>query len=125
MSIVSTDCQSWIGSTLIDGDDCRVGTIEAVYFDEQTDLPQWMVVRTGLLGTRHSFVPLGDARLAGSVVSTPYDKREIDQAPKLDIAEDIDGDQVVELYRYYGLPVDADRPDLGETLAARVLSYVG
>ena len=25
-----------------------VGTIEEVYFDEPTDRPQWMVVRTGL-----------------------------------------------------------------------------
>ncbi|MEY2516341.1 MAG: hypothetical protein QOJ89_3699 [bacterium] len=127
MKPINTDCESWIGSTLIDGDDCKVGTIEEVYFDEQTDRPQWMVVKTGLLGSRHSFVPLASARLAGDVVETPYDKRQIVDAPRVDTADDLPDDQVVELYRYYALPycdpVDGSAP--GGSLAERILSYLG
>jgi hypothetical protein len=127
MRPISTDCETWIGCTLIDGDNCSVGTIEEVYFDEQTGRPQWMVVKTGLFGTRHSFVPLGDARLAGDVVETPYCKREIDHAPKVVTSDDLREEQVLELYRYYALPVvepvDVTAPN--ESLTARVLSYVG
>ncbi len=127
MSTIATDCESWIGSTLIDGDECTVGTIEEVYFDEQTDRPQWMVVRTGLFGTKHSFVPLADASLTYDAVATPYDKRLIDHAPRVDTADELADAQVLALYRYYGLsyvePLDVAAP--GESLTERILRYVG
>jgi hypothetical protein len=129
MSTITTDCESWIGSMLVDGDHCRVGKIEAIYFDEQTDSAQWMVVKTGLFGTRHSFVPLAGATAAGDVITTPIDKGEIDRAPMIDAAEDVPDAQVVELYRYYCMPYDepvgAEPPAAGDTLTERVLRYVG
>ncbi len=48
-----------MGRDIVDDLDGRkIGTIEAIYFDEQTSEPQWMVVKTGMFGTRHRFVPL-------------------------------------------------------------------
>lgn len=44
MSIDTMDCETWIDSTLIDRDDRKVGTIEAIYFDEDSGQPQWMAV---------------------------------------------------------------------------------
>lgn len=128
MDPIAADCESWIGSIVLDADGVRVGTIESIYFDEQTDCPQWMVVRTGLFGVKHSFVPLADATLVVGAVRTPHDKRQIERAPKVDDADDVPDEQVVELYRYYGLPYAApvDQPPRpGESLTERVLRYVG
>lgn len=106
MSIDTTDSETWIGSTLIDRDEHKVGTIEAIYFDQETGGAQWMAVKSGLLGTKHSFVPLTDAVAGDDVVQTPYDKRQVDDAPKVDVDEDLRDDQVAELYGHYGLPYE-------------------
>jgi len=107
MSITTLDSESWIGLTLIDSEDRKLGKVEAIYVDAQTDQPQWMAVKTGLWGSERSFVPLADATPVGDAVRTPYAKREIDDAPRLAAEEDLPDDQVVELYRYYGLAYDA------------------
>ena len=54
MSINTMDSESWIGSTLVDNDDRKLGTIEAIYFDEQTGQSQWMAIKTCLLYTSPS-----------------------------------------------------------------------
>jgi len=103
MSTITTDSESWIGSTLIDRDDSKLGTVEAIYFDEQNGRPQWMAVKSGLLGHRHSFVPLAGAMVTGDAITTPYDKAQVADAPKVDTDEDLHDDEVVELYGHYGL----------------------
>jgi hypothetical protein len=104
MSIDNMDCETWIGSTLMDRDDRKVGTIEAIYFDEDSGQPQWMAVKTGLFGNRHNFVPLAGAAIACDAITTQYDKAEIDGAPKIDADEDLREEAVIELHGYYGLP---------------------
>jgi hypothetical protein len=106
VSITTMDSESWIGRTLIDGDDRKLGTIEAIYCDAQTDQPQWMAVKTGLWGSKHSFVPLTDAMPVDDAIRTPYTKSQIDDAPRLAADEDLPDDQVIELYRYYDLAYD-------------------
>jgi hypothetical protein len=106
MNITSMDSESWIGRTLIDGEDRKLGTIEAIYFDAQTDRPQWMAVKTGLWGAKHSFVPLADATPVDDAIRTPYAQGQVDDAPRFAAAEDLPDDQVAELYRYYGLAYD-------------------
>jgi hypothetical protein len=129
MSISTLDRESWIGSTLTDSENRRLGTIEEIYCDEQTGRPLWMVVKTGVFGTRRSFVPLAGAMPADDAIMTPCVKSQIDGAPKLDPTEDLPEDRVRELYRYYGLPygapVDGDTPDApSDTPAQRVMKYL-
>ena len=49
------------GDDLYDGDGDKIGSIEEIYLDADTDEPAWAVVQTGLLGTKRIFVPLRDA----------------------------------------------------------------
>jgi uncharacterized protein (TIGR02271 family) len=57
--------RSWQGATLVDRDGSRVGTIDAIYVDDQTGEPEWALVNTGLFGTKSSFVPLAQASGSG------------------------------------------------------------
>ena len=50
--------RGWQGRTLVDRDGDRIGTIDAIYLDDQTGQPEWALVNTGLFGTKSSFVPL-------------------------------------------------------------------
>src|SRR5215208_1330089 len=39
----------------------KIGTIEEIYLDTETNQPEWALVHTGLFGTKRSFVPLKEA----------------------------------------------------------------
>ena len=126
MSRIATDCESWIGSSLVDVDRHRIGTIEEIYFDDETGRPQWLFVKTARFGNRHSFVPLTDAQRVTEGIMTPYERREIERAPKLAADDDLDGSATAELYVHYGLAPDALVPIErdGPTPSQRVLSWL-
>jgi uncharacterized protein YrrD len=43
-------------ATVIGVDGTKLGTVGAVYYDNNTDHPVWIAVRTGLFGSRVSLV---------------------------------------------------------------------
>ena len=57
----SQDVQQFIGRSAVDSEGSKVGKIGQVYLDEQTGMPRWVTVATGLFGTgkasRRSTVP--------------------------------------------------------------------
>ena len=125
MSTIPRDSESWIGSTLVDGRHHKLGTIEEIYVDEESELPLWMVVRTGRFGhVRHTFVPIADARRAGDAVVTPHARAEIEHAPSIDVAEEVPDEELRELYRHYGLPYALPFEDPCDNVVERVLGYL-
>jgi len=56
------DVQQFIGRTAVDSEGSKVGQ---VYLDDQTGMPLWVTVATGMFGTRQSFAPLYDAQVSG------------------------------------------------------------
>ena len=61
MALTETDVMSWRGQTLVDGNGDKIGKIEEIYLDAETDVPEWALVTTGMFGTKQSFVPIQDA----------------------------------------------------------------
>jgi uncharacterized protein (TIGR02271 family) len=95
--------RSWQGATMVDRDGDKVGTIEAIYLDDQTGQPEWALVNTGLFGTRSSFVPITQAAASGDQVQVPYDKQRINDAPNLDPDGHLSEAEEQQLWRHYGL----------------------
>jgi uncharacterized protein (TIGR02271 family) len=96
-----------IGSTA-HGADGKLGTVGEVYLDDETGRPEWATVRTGLFGTKESFVPLAEANLSGSDLRLPYDTDKVKHAPKIDTDGHLSPSEEAELYRYYGLGSGTD-----------------
>jgi uncharacterized protein (TIGR02271 family) len=96
-----------IGSTAI-GADGKLGTVGEVYLDDETGRPEWATVRTGMFGTKESFVPLADADLSGSDLRLPYDKDKVTHAPQIDTDGHLSPTEEAELYRYYGVGTGTD-----------------
>ena len=46
------DVQQFTGRTALDSEGSKVGKIGQVYMDEQTGMPLWVTVATGMFGTR-------------------------------------------------------------------------
>ncbi|MDX6678888.1 MAG: hypothetical protein QOE31_2940, partial [Solirubrobacteraceae bacterium] len=107
MSIIATDSESWIGSTLIAEDGRALGTIEAVYYDAETGVAQWMAIRTHLSDSTHTFVPQAGAVPTEDGVVTPYDAAIVFSAPQVEAHEDLPDDQTLALYLHYGVAYDA------------------
>jgi uncharacterized protein (TIGR02271 family) len=95
--------RSWQSATLVDRDGDRVGTIDAIYVDDQTGEPEWALVNTGLFGTRSSFVPLAQATARGDQVQVPYEKQRVKDAPRIDTDQHLSEAEEQQLWTHYGL----------------------
>jgi sporulation protein YlmC with PRC-barrel domain len=84
----------------------RIGETSEVYLDDETGLPEWVTVKTGLFGTKESFVPLRDAELTTDGLRVPVTKDVVKDAPKIDPDGRLSPAEERELYRHYGLERD-------------------
>ncbi|MGK5683489.1 DUF2382 domain-containing protein [Actinoplanes sp. URMC 104] len=101
--ISQNDIQQIFGSTVYTTGGDKIGSAGQVYLDNTTGNPEWVSVKTGLFGTKESFVPLQDAKLAGDRVEVQYSKEQVKDAPRIDVDGDLSPAQEEELYTYYGL----------------------
>jgi uncharacterized protein (TIGR02271 family) len=92
-----------IGRDVYDETGTKIGSASEVYLDDQTGQPEWVTVKTGLFGTKESFVPIRDADLTDDGVRVPVSKDKVKDAPKIDTDGHLSPQEEEELYRYYGL----------------------
>ena len=98
---------------MVDPAGAKVGTIDAIYLDDDTGQPEWATVTTGLFATKTTFVPLAQAQAMGDSVQVPYDKAQVTDAPNMDAGGQLSQDEEAELYRHYGLDYTESRSDSG------------
>jgi uncharacterized protein (TIGR02271 family) len=96
------DIQQLSGADVYASDGDKIGSVGQVYLDDHSGDPEWVSVRTGLFGTKESFVPLNGATLAGDRLEVPFGKGQIKDAPKVDADGDLSPAEENELYSYYG-----------------------
>jgi uncharacterized protein (TIGR02271 family) len=92
-----------IGRDVYDESGSKIGSASEVYLDDQTGQPEWVTVRTGMFGTKESFVPIRDADLTDDGVRVHVSKDKVKDAPKIDTDGHLSPAEEEELYRYYGL----------------------
>ncbi len=98
-----TSAYEWEGRTLKDRDGDKIGKIDALYLDQETDRPEWALVNTGLFGKKSSFVPLAGASPRGEDVIAQVEAAQVKDAPKIDPDEELSEQQEAELFRHYGV----------------------
>jgi sporulation protein YlmC with PRC-barrel domain len=94
---------SLMGSTVRDNAGEKIGKVGQVYLDDTTGQPEWVTVRTGLFGTKESFVPLAAARVEGDELVVDIAKSKVHEAPRIDEEGHLSEEQETELYTYYGV----------------------
>jgi hypothetical protein len=97
----SQDAQHYIHRAAIDAEDNRIGKVSKVYNDDQSGQPMWLLVETGLFGTRQSFAPIHGARLVGERVVLAVSKDQIKDAPNIDEDAHISQSEEDALREYY------------------------
>jgi uncharacterized protein (TIGR02271 family) len=109
------DILSYRGQDLRGTDGEKIGSIEEIYLDTETDSPEWALVNTGLFGTKSSFVPIRDARTDDDGVTVPYDKGTVKDAPSVDPDGQLSQREEAELYRHYGMDYSGSVPPESRT----------
>jgi uncharacterized protein (TIGR02271 family) len=105
--------QTWQGRTMVDPAGDKLGTIDAIYIDDETGQPEWATVTSGLFSAKAAFVPLAQAQDIGDSVKVPYDKQHVKNAPAMQADGSLSQDDEAELYRHYGLDYSEHRSDSG------------
>jgi hypothetical protein len=105
--------RGWLGRVMADRDSNKIGEVVDIYLDNETDRPEWAVVRTGLFGLRSTFVPLAEAREVGDELQVPHQRSQVKQAPNIEPDGQLSAVEEAELYRHYGLDYDTVTLDDG------------
>src|SRR3712207_6836502 len=101
------------GQDLVDTSGSKIGRIEEIYLDTETNQPEWALVNTGLFGTKSTFVPIRDASESGGSLSVPFSKDQVKDAPGVDAGGELSQQEEAELYRHYGMNYSESRSDTG------------
>ena len=72
-----------------------------MFLDEQTGQPQWVLVETGLFGTRHSLAPVRGSELDGELVVLAVSKDQVKDAPNVESGEELSDSEQEALRQYY------------------------
>jgi uncharacterized protein (TIGR02271 family) len=99
--------RGWRGRTMVDRDGNRIGSIEDIYADDQSGAPEWALVKTGLFGTKSSYVPIARASERNGDVHVPFEKQLVKDAPRIEADQHLSEAEERELWRHYGLDYGA------------------
>ena len=91
------------GTQVVDPSGDKIGKVEEIYLDDETRQPEWLLVNTGLFGTKSTFVPMQGATPEADAVRVEFDKATVKDAPNIDVDAHLSREEQDELYRYYGL----------------------
>ncbi|WP_406859599.1 PRC-barrel domain-containing protein [Streptomyces sp. HUAS MG47] len=114
------DPRSLIGRKAYDRNGAKIGTVDEVYLDDATGVPEWAALRTGLF-SRDAFVPLENSELASDGLHVPYERSLIKEAPDFGVGRHLSPEQEIQLYRHYNIalpPATHEDRDFGR-LAGR------
>ncbi len=100
-ALSTTGPEQYLGLTAVDQDNDKIGSVGQVYVNDQSGVPDWITVNTGLFGTTENFVPLQGSRVDGDRLVLPFGKDVVKDAPKVSDASHLDPDEQEELYAHY------------------------
>jgi PRC-barrel domain len=94
---------SWVGRDAYDIKGDKIGEIDHIFYDDRTQRPEWLAVKTGLFGTKTTFVPINGSKVFnGDDLQVPFTKAFVKDAPRIDADETMSHPQELELWSYYG-----------------------
>ena len=93
----------WSGFRVDDVYGARVGIVEDIYVDHETDSPCWILVKMGRFSDAHALLPIRDAVAGNGHVWIPYEKDLIRRAPQVAAGMPISQELERSLCVHYGV----------------------
>ena len=98
---MSSSVNDYFNRTVVSTDGSKIGSVGNVFVDEGTDNPEWLTVKTGLFGTKESFVPIAGSSISGDDVVVPFSKEQVKDAPNFDTDQALTEADETQLYSHY------------------------
>jgi PRC-barrel domain protein len=110
----------WHGKMLIDRDGEKIGKLQDVYVDVETDEPQFGTVKEGLIGRHLTFVPLGGIIVGPDDLRVAVSRQQVKDAPNIEQhGEELSQADESALYHHYELNYTPPNTQSGRRLARR------
>lgn len=110
----------WHGRMLVDRDGEKIGKLQDVYVDVETDEPQFATVKEGFIGRHLTFVPLGGIRISPDGLQVAVTKEQVRSAPDIEIhGEELSQADESTLYHHFELNYTPIATESGRRLARR------
>ncbi|HEX4483224.1 MAG TPA: PRC-barrel domain-containing protein [Solirubrobacteraceae bacterium] len=110
----------WHGQQIVDIDGEKIGKLEDVYVDVETDVPQFATVKEGLIGRHLTFVPLGGITVGPDELRVAVTKAQVQDAPNIaQQGEELSQDDESALYHHFELNYTPIATESGRRLARR------
>ncbi len=97
------DVRTWQGKDLHGEGEEKIGEITDVYLDRATGEPEWLAVKTGMFGSKVSFVPIARAVPDQDHVDVPFTKDTVKDAPNAEADGELSPEEERRLYEHYGV----------------------
>jgi PRC-barrel domain len=119
-AVMHREIAEWHGRDLVDRDGERIGKLEEVYFDVETDEPQFGTVKEGFIGRHLTFVPLTGITIGPNNLQVPVTTEQVKNAPNIELqgGELSQADESA-LYHHYQLNYTPPDNQTGRRLARR------
>jgi uncharacterized protein YrrD len=110
----------WHGVLLIDRNGEKIGKLEDVYVDVETDEPQFATVKEGFIGRHLTFVPLGGIKVSPDGLQVAVLREQVESAPNIEQhGEELSQADESALYHHYELNYTPPDTESGRRLARR------
>jgi hypothetical protein len=103
-SIPAENLADWRGQDIIDPDEQKLGKLEELYYDAESDLPAFVAVKGGLISKHLTLVPLAGASVGRDYVRVRASKKQVGDAPSFATGIELSADDEAAAYRFYGVP---------------------
>jgi sporulation protein YlmC with PRC-barrel domain len=101
--MVNAKLGDWRGKDVLDRDGEKIGKLEDVYVDTETDVEEFGTIKEGLVSKHLTFVPLQDVTASPDYLQVQVSKSLVKEAPNMDTDADISTLDEAGLYRHYGM----------------------
>jgi sporulation protein YlmC with PRC-barrel domain len=110
----------WHGKPIVDCNGEKIGKLQDVYVDVETDEPQFATVKEGLLGRHLTFVPLAGIRIGPDALQVAVTKDQVRSAPNIAMhGEELTQAGESALYHHFELNYTPPSTESGRRLARR------
>jgi sporulation protein YlmC with PRC-barrel domain len=110
----------WHGKLLVDLHGEKIGKLQDVYVDVETDEPQFATVKEGFIDRHLTFVPLGGIKVGPDELRVAVTKEQVQGAPNMEQhGEELSQADESALYHHYELNYTPPDTPSGRRLARR------
>ena len=110
----------WHGKMLVDRNGEKIGKLQDVYVDVETDEPQFATVKEGFIGRHLTFVPLSGIHVGPDDLQVEVTKDQVRSAPDIEMhGEELSQEDESALYHHFEQNYTPPDTESGRRLARR------